>query len=397
METKSTRLYYIDWLRILAFGLLFVFHSWRPFDHFGWHVKNAEQSGFFDVLTVFVHGWRMDLIFLVSGVGTWFALSSKRNTFFADRIKRLIIPFIFGVILIIPPQKYIEAITFHGFKGNYPVFLAEWPGIAFSFNFGKSILLWFGHLGAHIYYLPYLFVMTVPVVFLYQILKNKTSGFDKFKRIIEHPWGVFLLVIPIWITRFALKPVFPAYTDWTDFFAYLWVFIYGFLFIKDAKFIEVLKERKWLFFNIGLVLSAISVYIFVTGAGEPASESSPYGLQQLLISLVTALIEFSWVMFFTALAATRLNIGHKYLQLANQAVLPVYILHQTIIVIFGYFVINISTNVWMKFFVLATLAIPFSLLLFLLIRKSTVLRFVFGMKNDLPDVKRERVQVHSAG
>jgi hypothetical protein len=380
METKSTRLYYIDWLRILAFGLLFVFHSWRPFDHFGWHIKNAEQSGFFDVLTIFIHGWRMDLIFLVSGVGTWFALSSKRNTFFADRIKRLIIPFIFGVILIIPPQKYIEAISFHGFKGNYPVFLAEWPGIAFSFNFGKSILLWFGHLGAHIYYLPYLFVMTVPVVFLYQILKNKTSGFDKVKQIIQHPWGVFLLVIPIWITRFALKPVFPAYTDWTDFFAYLWVFIYGFLLIKDAKFIEVLKERKWLFFNIGLVLSAISVYIFITGTGKTASVSAPYGLEQLLISLVTAVIEFSWVMFFTALAATRLNIGHKYLQLANQAVLPVYILHQTVIVIFGYFVINISTNVWMKFFVLTALAIPFSLLLFLLIRKSSLLRFVFGMK-----------------
>jgi peptidoglycan/LPS O-acetylase OafA/YrhL len=380
METKSTRLYYIDWLRILAFGLLFVFHSWRPFDHFGWHVKNAEQSGFFDVLTIFIHGWRMDLIFLVSGVGTWFALKSKSSSFFTDRMKRLIVPFIFGVILIIPPQKYIEAISFHGFKGSYFDFLSEWPDIAFSFNFGKSVLLWFGHLGAHIYYLPYLFVMTIPVVFLYKILKNKTSGFDRLKRIIQLPWGVFLPVIPIWLTRFALKPIFPQYTDWTDFFAYMWLFVYGFLLIKEAKFMDVVKDKKWLFLNIGLVLSAVSVFVFINEQGNPEGQSTAYGLESLITSLVTALIEFSWVMFFTALAATKLNFSHKYLQVANQSVLPVYILHQTVIVVFGYFLVGFTMNIAMKFFMLAAVAISFSLLLFLVIRKCDVLRFLFGMK-----------------
>lgn len=388
METKSTRLYYIDWLRILAFGLLFVFHSWRPFDHFGWHVKNAEQSGFFDVLTIFIHGWRMDLIFLVSGVGTWFALQSKSSSFFADRIKRLIVPFIFGVMLIIPPQKYIEAISFHGFQGSFFNFLAEWPGIAFSFNFGKSILLWFGHLGAHIYYLPYLFVMTIPVVYLYKTFRNKIQGFDRIKNIFQHQWGVFLLVVPIWITRFALKPLFPAYTDWADFFAYMWLFIYGFLLIKEAKFIDVLKDRKWLFLNIGFVLSVVSVFIFISEQGKPAGQSSAYGLEPLITSLVTALIEFSWVMFFTALAATKLNFSHKYLQLANQAVLPVYILHQTVIVVFGYFIVSISINIWVKFFMLTALAIPFSLVLFRVIRKNAVLRFVFGMKKEVTVFKR---------
>lgn len=398
METKSTRLYYIDWLRILAFGLLFVFHSWRPFDHFGWHVKNVEQSGFFDVLTIFIHGWRMDLIFLVSGVGTWFALHSKSSSFFADRIKRLIVPFIFSVILIIPPQKYIEAVSFHGFQGNYLNFLAEWPGIAFSFNFGKSILLWFGHLGAHIYYLPYLFVMTIPVVFLYKAFRNRMPVFDRIKNLVQHPWGVFLLVVPIWLTRYALKPVFPAYTDWADFFAYMWLFVYGFLLIKEARFIEVLKDRKWLFLNIGLVLSVISVFIFISEQGKPAGTSSPYGWEQLLITLVTALIEFSWVMFFTALAATKLNFGHKYLQLANQAVLPVYILHQTVIVVIGYFIVGIPINLWVKFFMLAAVAIPFSVLLFQVIRKCVVLRFVFGMKREVTVYKRNnQLPVQPAG
>ena len=44
LETKKQRQHYIDWLRILAFGLLFLFHSWRPFDHFPWHIKNEDQN-----------------------------------------------------------------------------------------------------------------------------------------------------------------------------------------------------------------------------------------------------------------------------------------------------------------------------------------------------------------
>ncbi|MCE2613728.1 hypothetical protein LVD13_12155 [Flavobacteriaceae bacterium D16] len=72
--TTNKRLYYLDWLRVLAFGLLFVFHSWRPFDHLEWHIKNEDQHTVFDILTLFTHGWRMHVIFLVSGAGTYFAM-----------------------------------------------------------------------------------------------------------------------------------------------------------------------------------------------------------------------------------------------------------------------------------------------------------------------------------
>ena len=98
---SNKRLYYLDWLRVFAFGLLFLFHSWRPFDHFPWHIKNEEQIAFFDMLTMFTHGWRMFLIFLVSGAGTWLAMRSRKGKFVIDRIKRLIVPFLFGILLII--------------------------------------------------------------------------------------------------------------------------------------------------------------------------------------------------------------------------------------------------------------------------------------------------------
>ena len=79
IKSVNDRKHYIDWLRVLAFGLLFLFHSWRPFDHFPWHIKNEEQNFIFDLLTMFTHGWRMHLIFLVSGAGTWFAMKSRKG------------------------------------------------------------------------------------------------------------------------------------------------------------------------------------------------------------------------------------------------------------------------------------------------------------------------------
>ena len=107
MKTVSTnRLYYIDWLRVLAFGLLFVFHSMRFFDDFPWHLKNDLHHNIFNSLVLFTHTWRMPLIFIISGVGTNFALSSRGKSFISDRVKRLVIPYILGIIILIPPKNF---------------------------------------------------------------------------------------------------------------------------------------------------------------------------------------------------------------------------------------------------------------------------------------------------
>jgi glucans biosynthesis protein C len=383
METQSTRLYYIDWLRVLAFTLLFVFHAWRPFDHFEWHIKNAIQSNFFDYLTFFIHGWRMDLIFLVSGVGTWFAMNSRKSLFLTDRLKRLIVPFIFGIILIIPPQKYLEGISFHGYEGNYFEFLIDWPVIAFSRNFGASILLWFGHLGAHIYYLPYLFVMTIPVVFLYKWMKRKNLSFSRLNNIILTPWGIFLLILAILVSRFALKPLFPYYTDWADFFTYLWMFVYGFVFIRNPKFVELVKKQMWLFLNLGILASVLLMY-FVSSSPENLQlySRAGYSLIHLYLNFLAVMISFSWVMFFVALSAKRLNFSHQTLQPFNNAILPVYILHQTLIIVLGYYVIQWNMAVALKFIIIATAAISTSVIMYMYIRKVNVLRVLFGMKSQ---------------
>jgi surface polysaccharide O-acyltransferase-like enzyme len=123
IENKQ-RCYYIDWLRVLAIFAVFLFHCARFFDQCDWHIKNGSASILFSVLTGFIHQWAMPLFFLLSGAATWFVLDKKSSRhYMLGRFKRLIIPFIFGVILFIPPQKYLEAIFNQTFAGSFFYFL----------------------------------------------------------------------------------------------------------------------------------------------------------------------------------------------------------------------------------------------------------------------------------
>lgn len=381
IKSKNERKHYIDWLRVLAFGLLFLFHSWRPFDHFPWHIKNEEQNFIFDMLTMFTHGWRMFLIFLVSGAGTWFALRSRKKAFVIDRIKRLIVPFIFGILLIIPPQRFYEWIMFADFSGNYLDFLIIYPSQQLDANMGSSLLLWFGHLGTHLWFLPFLFVMTLFVLPLFKKIQKGQLKFSWLKRIMQSNYGVFILVLPMILARVVLKPIYPEYTDWADFFVYLFPFLYGFLFMSDPEFINIIKKKTYLFLVVGLLSS---IYFLYTGSQNPENVQEylhpSFSLYHIEISIVSMLIAYSWILFFLGFFAKHMNFKHSILVPANISILPIYVLHQSLIIVFGYYIVGLELSTFTKFISIACTAIPASIVLYKLIQTNTILRFLFGLK-----------------
>ncbi len=377
----NKRLYYLDWLRVLAFGLLFIFHSWRPFDHLPWHIKNGDQSAIFDLLTMFTHGWRMYLIFLVSGAGTWLAMRSRKDEFLIDRVKRLIVPFLFGILIVIPPQRFYEWIMFHNFQGNYIDFLTAYPTQQLGANMGASLLLWFGHLGTHLWYLPFLFVMTiVSLPILKKIQKGKIS-FSWLKRLMKSPIGVFSLVVPMFVCRLVLKPIFSDYTDWADFFVYIWPFIYGFIFIADQEFIEIIKKKMYLFLSVGIVSSVV---FLVFGAGDEtmiqAYLNPKFTLLHTWITFNSVFIAVSWILFFLALFANKMNFKHSILLPANISILPIYVLHQSLIIVFGYYVVALEIGLLSKFVLIALTSIPASIVIYKLIETNNLTRWLFGLK-----------------
>ena len=375
--SSNQRMYYIDWLRVIAFGLLFVFHSFRLFDTYPWHLKNAETSIAINYIIEFMHSWRMYIIFLVSGAGTYFAMKSKRENFLNGRIKRLIIPYIFGVFILIPPQKFLEAIQQSGFEDNYLNFLIQLPQGLINENFGWN-LIWTGYLGYHIWYLVYLFVQTILFLPLFKFfLKNQNKVCEQSDKLFRSFYTFWYILIPFVLLEFLLRPLFPQYLNWADFATFSLYFLLGFILQINQKIILFIEKNAYKFLLIAI--SCWSVYLINKTALDNISIPE-YTLNYFLSIILKNLNSNSWVLAFIGLGKKFLDFNHRYLNNLNQGILPFYILHQTVIVIFGFFVVQWDLSILEKFLIIFTSSFFVTIGLYQIIRRNNLMRFFFGMK-----------------
>ena len=93
LDQQTTRLFYLDWLRVIAIFGVFLFHAVHPFDLTAWHIKNAEQSQVVTFFIAFMFPWGMPFFFLLAGAGSWFALRRRTSgEFIRERFNRLLLP-----------------------------------------------------------------------------------------------------------------------------------------------------------------------------------------------------------------------------------------------------------------------------------------------------------------
>jgi hypothetical protein len=376
MNTNQ-RMYYIDWLRVIAFGLLFVFHSLRLFDTYPWHLKNAETSTSINYIIEFMHSWRMYIIFLVSGAGTYFAMKSKKENFLNGRLKRLIIPYIFGVFILIPPQKFFEAIQQSGFEGNYLHFLTQLPNGLINENFGWN-LIWTGYLGYHIWYLVYLFVQTLLFLPLFKLLlryQNKVC--EHSNKLFRSFYSIWFILIPFVLLEFLLRPVFPHYLNWADFATFSLYFLIGFLLQINQNIILFIEKNAYKFLLIAV--TCWSLYLFNKTFFDNIS-TPEYHLNYFFSIILKNLNSISWVFAFTGLGKKYLNFNHRYLNDLNQGILPFYILHQTLIIIVGYYIVSMNLTITVKFVFVFLVSFILTIGSYQIIWRIRFLRFLFGMK-----------------
>ena len=154
---ESVRLYYLDWLRVIAILGVFLFHAVHPFDLSDWHIKNAEQSMAVSVVLGLLFPWGMPFFFLIVGTGSWFALRRRTaGQYVGERTKRLLLPYITGCILLWPIMLY--------FQWRHILWNGSWYGSFLDFvlihRAGFSPL-WFGEVGFHLWFLGFLFCFSV--------------------------------------------------------------------------------------------------------------------------------------------------------------------------------------------------------------------------------------------
>ena len=188
MSEKTGRLYYLDWLRVLAMIGIFFFHNARFYDVFSdWHVRNASTNMGASALIAFMSQWIMPLFFLIAGAGTYYALKSRwAGQFVQERTLRLLVPLIFGMFVIVVPQAYFEAVS-HGeqlggysFFQIYGLYLTTLPD-----------LNWF-----HLWFLVDLFIfsiITIPLFFAGG--GSEKSVISRLATAFNQPWALLLLFV----------------------------------------------------------------------------------------------------------------------------------------------------------------------------------------------------------
>ena len=379
METKE-RHHDIDWLRVIAFYMLIFFHVGMIFVPWELHLKNSQTVEWFETWMAFLHQWRLPLLFMISGIVLFHSMGTRiGKSFFAERSRRLLIPLIFGMFVIVPPQIYYDRL-FHGIQ--FPNYWEFWKTV---FNFvpypmGGSFS-WH-----HLWYVLYIFVYSLVAYPLFKYLRNEKSLNlrNKIGSVLnKHPNSIYSLMLPLLIYYYILAQKYPEthglIDDWYLHSVSFTLFIVGFGISAVNEFWDVLVAKR----KQSLLQALIPVFILATFVWGPTFEIVDenagwfiyvYGIFKMVMipSLLFAILGYGRVL---------LNKPSKVLSYANESVYPLYILHQSVELIFAYYIIQLNWGVLPKFALLVIVTFGISLLIYeLLIKRFNITRLLFGMK-----------------
>jgi len=384
-EMRPTRLYYLDWLRVILIFGVFLYHVVKPFDPLiDWHINNAEQSDTILTFLLLVNPWGIPLFFLVAGTGSMFALRRRSNRqYIIERVTRLLIPFIVGSILLTPFQKYLEALHKESFQGSFLSYIPEMLAESMSGNWFTPLI--FGDWGLHLWFLGFLFAFSLLALPFFNWFKRDAGGsfISWLGRLVEKRGGILLFILPLALARVLVQPFFAVEErGWLDFVYFFLFFILGYIIYSDERFLSAVRRDRWLLFAGGIVGLAAFFGLFAV-YGDIALE---WGLTfvvpwSIILIFAFTLMSWGWALSALYLAMKYLNFSNKWLVYGNETIMPFYLLHQPVIILIAYFVVQWEAGIPVKLLVIVIGSLLITLgLVELLIRPFKPMRRLFGMK-----------------
>ncbi len=155
-----------------AFGLLIFYHIGMVFVTWGFHVKTANPADWVAVPMLLTNAWRLTLLFVVSGFASraLFAKSAGIRGFLGNRNARLLLPLLFGVVLIVPPQSWVELVTQHGYTHGFLWFLTH-DYFRFGTLDGVILPTW-----NHLWFVVYLWAYTLALALMLTLATAPRAG-----------------------------------------------------------------------------------------------------------------------------------------------------------------------------------------------------------------------------
>jgi glucan biosynthesis protein C len=389
------RRYDIDWLRVIAMLGVFVLHCTRFFCTEDWQLKvpASEQSDILVIVRGFLLGvWLMPLFFLTAGFAARYSLRRRTGgQYLVERVKRILIPlYTVGMFIIVVPQNYFDDFT-HGrtaetFWQWFPSYYLTLPVRVFSLtkhNYLDPVNLLPYTFSGHLWFLQLLFIILLITLPLFLYLKSDPGQrlIDRLAGWSARPGGMFLFVIPLAIFQVGLRWL-PVTTDrtWADFFWYASFFVIGYIIASDDRFTESIKRHGWICLALWIVVFWGIGGLFTFALGFDTSPGQGFSVLFALWQIALSIITYSAVVFIMSLGTKYLSFTNRFLTYSNEAVLPFFLFHQTIIQIVGWFVLPLDMGNLAKFLIIAVVSFPLILILYeVLVRRIGFMRFLFGM------------------
>jgi len=357
----------LDWLRVLGILLVFAFHSSRLYNVEDWNVKNNIWYPTVETWVLFASSFMMPLLFVISGASLFYAMGKGGfGKFSKDKILRLLVPLFVGALTHLSLQSYLWDKTHGLFNGSYIQFLPQYY---------PDSINWFG---GHLWYLWYLFLFSLMLYPLLRWMKGNGSGLlSRLAGWLSKGSMVYVLALPI-LLLYLLPSDFPfmGMNGGYPYLMYLFFLLWGFILVSDERLQNSIRRLRWVSLSVGLVL-VVGFLIVYNQVSDPTVISP-------ILFLAGAMRVFGgWicVLAFFGLGMQYLNIRTARLDYANQAVLPFYILHQTVIQVIGYFVLGWAIPDTLEWAVVVLISFVIIILLYeFLVRRFNVIRFLFGMK-----------------
>ena len=379
METgkPAGRHYGMDWLRIGAFQLLILYHVGMAFVPWGFSIKLSAPIGWSVIPMFLTNPWRLSLLFAVSGFASAALLERSRGigAFLRSRMARLGIPLLAGMLIFVTPQPWVEFVTQHGYSHDFGYFLVH------DYYRPQRIDGVFVPTYMHLWFVVYLLVYTLIWGALLTLPQRWLTGARKAAETMLA--GPALLPLGIGAFFCIHNFVSPGWedthllvNDWSAHLDYFGAFLFGVL-LRRSHALRANVARWW---KVAAVLAVLG-WVYLAWAELPLSGDvgASYVLS-LLYRVARSTEAWGAIVALVGLAETHWNRDSRWRPMLAEAVFPFYIIHQTVIIVVGYWLLMTPTTAYERFLILVAATVAGNWAFYLIGRRIELLRPLIGLR-----------------
>lgn len=366
----------LDWVRVCAFGLLVLYHVGMYYVTWEWHVNSPFASPALEPFMLLSAPWRLSLLFFVSGAATAFLLGKGRDGFLRARSWRLLVPLLFGMFVVVVPQTYYEMVEKAGYDGGWWHFYRLY--VTANGCRGDDCIdtpTW-----NHLWFVAYLWVYTMLLGALLALPRRWLEGVQAgVERMLSGPgllvWPLLYLAVARLLLVARFESTHALVDDWYNHAQYLPLFLLGFLVARATPVWDAMVRLRW----VALAL-ALASWLYIAWYFRVFADQDPDRALQLLQRGVWAVQQWCTIVAIFGFARHLAPGDSRALRYLREAVFPVYILHQTLIVVFAHHLKPVGLRPLVEMPLLVVMTFAACLIGYEIVRRVGVLRPLFGLR-----------------